>query len=103
MHIAFETNVGDDFLHDNTANSSGFGVPFNVVAALERLSHPAVTIPSVCVDKNASACSFVLPTPVYDVVGDVKGFFMQLTYTSSVASRERVKGAPRRGAFIEDP
>ena len=39
VHIAFETNVGDNFSNDHAANSSRLGVPFNVVTALERLRH----------------------------------------------------------------
>jgi hypothetical protein len=44
VHIAFETNIGGNFANDHTANSSGFGIPFNMVTALERLSHRAGTI-----------------------------------------------------------
>jgi hypothetical protein len=44
VHIAFETNIGGNFPNDHTANSSGFGIPFNMVTALERLSHRAGAI-----------------------------------------------------------
>ena len=44
MHVAFEANVGNDFLNDYTTNSPRLGVPFNVVTALEHFSHRAATI-----------------------------------------------------------
>jgi len=44
MHVAFETHVGNNFLNDYAANPTCFGVPFNMVTELERLSHRAATI-----------------------------------------------------------
>ena len=39
VHVALETNVGDNLLHDDAANSTCLGVPFDVITALERLGH----------------------------------------------------------------
>jgi hypothetical protein len=39
VQIAFEAHGRDNFLQDHSANSSCFGLPFNMVAALERLRH----------------------------------------------------------------
>jgi hypothetical protein len=44
MHVAFEKNVGNNFLDDYAANSPCFGVPFNMVTALQRLSHRATIL-----------------------------------------------------------
>ena len=40
--VALEFHIGNDFLHDNAANSTCFRVPFDVVATLERLGHLSV-------------------------------------------------------------
>jgi hypothetical protein len=37
--VALEFHIGNDFLHDSAANSTCFRIPFDVVAALERLGH----------------------------------------------------------------
>jgi hypothetical protein len=37
--IAFEFHLGNDFLHDNAADSARFGVPFDVIATFERPGH----------------------------------------------------------------
>lgn len=39
MDVAFESHVGNDFLHDDAPNSTGLRIPFNVITALERLHH----------------------------------------------------------------
>jgi hypothetical protein len=54
MHADFETNVGNNFLNDYATNSPCFGVPFNMVTALERLSHRAATILSASHVVNVS-------------------------------------------------
>jgi len=37
--IALERHVGNDFLHDSAAYAACFRIPFDVIAALERLGH----------------------------------------------------------------
>ena len=37
--IAFEVYIGNDFLHDSTANATCFRIPFDVIAAFERPGH----------------------------------------------------------------
>ena len=37
--VTFEFYIGNDFLHDGTANSTCFRVPCDMIAALERLGH----------------------------------------------------------------
>jgi hypothetical protein len=41
MHITFEASVRNHSLHDRSADSSGFGVPFDMVAAFECFGHYA--------------------------------------------------------------
>ena len=42
--IAFEVYIGNDFLHDSTANATCFRIPFDVIAALERPGHLRIAI-----------------------------------------------------------
>jgi hypothetical protein len=44
VRIAFEFHIGDDFLHDSPANPARFRIPFDVIAAFERLGHLCVAI-----------------------------------------------------------
>lgn len=43
VHVAFEPHIGNDFLHHHAANPARFGVPFDVIAALECLWHHEFT------------------------------------------------------------
>ena len=42
VRVAFEFEIGNDFLHDSAANSTCFRVPFDVIATFERLGHLSV-------------------------------------------------------------
>lgn len=37
--VTFKSHIGNDFLHDNAANSTCFRVPFDVITMLERIAH----------------------------------------------------------------
>ena len=37
--VTFKSHIGNDFLHDNAANSTCFRVPFDVITTLERIGH----------------------------------------------------------------
>lgn len=37
--VAFEFHIRKDLLHDDTANSTCFRIPFDVIAAFEALGH----------------------------------------------------------------
>jgi hypothetical protein len=39
MHVALKTSIGHHFLYNHAANSSGFRVPFDMVAAFEGFRH----------------------------------------------------------------
>ena len=44
VRVALEFHIGDDFLHDSAANPARFRIPFDVIAAFERLGHLCVAI-----------------------------------------------------------
>jgi hypothetical protein len=39
VNIAFEVYIRNDFLHDDAANQTRFGIPFDVITAFKRLGH----------------------------------------------------------------
>lgn len=39
VRVAFEFDIGNDFLHDSAANSTCFRVPFDVIATFECPQH----------------------------------------------------------------
>lgn len=45
VNIALEPKVANNFLRDNAPNSACFRVPFDMVAAFERLGHPFWILP----------------------------------------------------------
>ena len=42
VDVAFDFHIGNDFLHENAANSACFRVPSNMIAAFEPLGHLSV-------------------------------------------------------------
>jgi hypothetical protein len=47
VHVALEPYIANNFLENDATNSAGFGVPFDVVTALERLGDRPLSFPKV--------------------------------------------------------